>query len=85
MRHVRARIISLCRKAFAAMHAQATWRAWRRNKAVSLYVKQAFSALRSSLDAWLRCKQTAALHRSPHLCLCGARLAATAALALFSL
>lgn len=39
-RHVSAQLLSVGHRAFAALYAQATWRAWRRNRAVSLYVKQ---------------------------------------------
>jgi len=59
----RARAIFLLRQALAALREHISWRIWRRQRAVSLYVKQAFSLLTTSLNAWIQIKRISQLHR----------------------
>ena len=53
----RARHLSRLRQALSAVRSHIDWRAWRRERAIGLYVKQAFTLLSSVMTAWVQSRR----------------------------
>jgi hypothetical protein len=59
----RARHLSRLRQALSAVRGHIDWRAWRRERAIGLYVKQAFTLLSSVMTAWVQSRRREHLKR----------------------